>query len=378
MKPALSKRSTSKGRLRALLSRVWRFLKWPVIVLVVSLVLLLTPVGYVELFCGGGPSSQSESNGRPLITDPVALRPEANTYLTYPEWHIVYAYDGLAEALKTGDEHAFDYFASVRAFWGSTCKLMEVADAHGGADFDTRSMIHTIGVSFTAEMAVKAAYEETIGRATAWVRGRQKTPQDTAIAATAVEYATFLRQQPWYEYSFRREAGELWSAPFDGYVRGWERRFGIGTELMVKAAYAKVLAGAVAATGVAQLTIRSVVSHMDANMLSAIPDVKVIGPLGDGVEIETPRYDRFTRILAEVASRGGVIREIAGNDEIMVTLTVPLVADVRVPYGTVILRMKRDGFRSDRLLVSVKVADLAALLNAYPLDDPGIEHVFDY
>ena len=362
-------------RLRAFLSRVWRFLKWPVIVLLVTLVLLLTPVGYVELFCGG---TASEQTYRPLITDASALRPEANTYLTYPEWHIVYAYDGLAEALKSGDEHSFDYFASVRAFWGSTCKLMEAADAHGGADFGTRSMIHTIGVSFTAEMAVKAAYEETIGRAAAWIRGRQKTPQDLRVAATAVDYAAFLRQTPWYEYPFRREAGKLWSAPFDGYFRGWERRFGIGAEFLMKAAYAKVLAGAVAATGEAQLTIRSVVSHLDADMLAAIPDVKVIGSLGDGVEIETPRYDRFTRILAEIAGRGGVIREIAGNDEIMVTLTVPLVADVRVPYGTVLLRMKRDGFRSDRLLVSVKVADLAALLNAYPLDDPGIEHVFDY
>jgi len=62
----------------------------------------------------------------------------------------------------------------------------------------------------------------------------------------------------------------------------------------------------------------------------------------------------------------------------MVTLTVPLVADLNVPYGQVLLRMKRDGFRSDRLLVAVKVSELAALLNAYPLGDPGIEHVFDY
>jgi hypothetical protein len=30
------------------------------------------------------------------------------------------------------------------------------------------------------------------------------------------------------------------------------------------------------------------------------------------------------------------------------------------------------------LLVNVKVPDLAPLLNALPLGDPGIEHVFDY
>jgi len=50
----------------------------------------------------------------------------------------------------------------------------------------------------------------------------------------------------------------------------------------------------------------------------------------------------------------------------------------RVPYGTVTIRMKRDGFQSDRLLIDVKVSDLAALLKTYPLGDPGVEHVFDY
>jgi len=96
------------------------------------------------------------------------------------------------------------------------------------------------------------------------------------------------------------------------------------------------------------------------------------------VEIETPRYDRFTRILAEIARRGGAIREIAGNDDIMVTLTVPSGSTPRLPAGTVIMRLKRDGFDSDRLLVTLKVADLAALLNAFPIGDPGLEHVFDY
>ena len=126
------------------------------------------------------------------------------------------------------------------------------------------------------------------------------------------------------------------------------------------------------------MTIRSVVSGLDAGDLAAVPGVKVVGPLGDGIEIETPRYASFTHILAEIARRGGVIREIAGNDDIMVSLTAPVVADGNVPYGQVILRMKRDGFRSDRLLVTVKVSELAALLKAYALGDPGIEHVFDY
>jgi hypothetical protein len=107
----------------------------------------------------------------------------------------------------------------------------------------------------------------------------------------------------------------------------------------------------------------------------------VIGRRGDGFEIETPRYDLFTRILSDIARQGGAIREIAGNDEIMVSVTVREGAAAPIQHGIVILRMKRDGIPGERLLVNVRMADLAAFLNAYPRGEPGpltIEHVFDY
>jgi hypothetical protein len=40
--------------------------------------------------------------------------------------------------------------------------------------------------------------------------------------------------------------------------------------------------------------------------------------------------------------------------------------------------MKRDGFRSERLIVGLKVPELAAFLRDHRLGDPGLEHVFDY
>lgn len=152
------------GAIWRLLNR--RFVKWPLAACGLLVFLSCLPVAYVELACRGD-SDVTAKTSQPVMTDAVFHRHEANTYLTYPEWHIVYAYDGLAETLKAGDEYAFDYFASVDGFWRATCSLMRVGDSHGGADWATRSMIHTIGVSFTVEMALKALYEETIGRATA-------------------------------------------------------------------------------------------------------------------------------------------------------------------------------------------------------------------
>ena len=124
--------------------------------------------------------------------------------------------------------------------------------------------------------------------------------------------------------------------------------------------------------------IRSVVSGLDAAALGRIHGVTVVAPRADGFEIETPRYDLFTRILVDIARQGGAIREIAGNDEIMVSLTLSDGAAVPLQHGTVIFRMKRDGIPGERLLVNVRMAELAAFLNAYPLGEPGLEHVFDY
>ena len=352
-----------------------RLFRRAVACVLIAIVLLLCPIAYVELGCRAPAGAQAYE---PLITDPAFRRTETNTYLTYPEWHIVFAYDGLAQSLKTGDEHHFDYLRSVAGFWSSTCALMRVARAQGGAETNTRMMIHTIGASFTAEMLAKAAYEETIGRLTAWLRGPRKTPQDAVIAAMASDYAAFLRQTPWYRYPFHQKARELWAAPIEQFARGWERRLGIGLEFEAKRVYARVLGAAVAATGQAELSIRSVVTGIDAAALARIPGVKTIGRRSAGIEIETPRYDRFTRILAEIARQGGAIREIAGNDDIMVSMTVPEGTAGSIRHGTVLVIIKRDAVPGERLLVRVGMADLAMFLNAYPLGDPGLEHVFDY
>ena len=355
--------------------RGWRRLKWPFAVVVLLLLLLLSPVAYVELACQDDALRGAYA---PLITDARLHRREANTYLTYPEWHIVFAYDGLAQTLRADDEHAFGYLRSISGFWRSACVLTRAAGQHGGADWATRSMIHTIGVSFTAEMLVKAAYEDTVGRLTAWIRGPRKTPQDDVIVATAADYAAFLRQTPWYEYPFHDKAQALWAIPVEQRVRGWERRLGIGLEFEAKALYARVLAGAAAAGEPAPLTIRSVISGLPPADLARMGGVTVIARRAGGVEIETPRYAAFTRILAEVSRRGGAVREIAGNDEIMASVTVREGTRLDPRFGTVLLRLKRDGRPGDRLLLNVRMQDLGALLTAHPVGDPGVEHLFDY
>ncbi|MGI9406411.1 MAG: hypothetical protein ACR2O4_08575 [Hyphomicrobiaceae bacterium] len=353
-----------------------RLFKWGIVTVLAVALLLLLPVGYVETFCRGDAEDQTYV---PIIKDEEFQRAEANSYLTYPEWHIVYAYEGLAKVLETGDEHAFAYSSSIAGFWRAFCDLNRKADQHGGADAATRQTVHVIGVSFTFELGMKALYEETVGRLFATLRGQQKTQQDIYSARMAADYAGFLRQVPWYKYDFHKSVDELWRQPVTSPLRGWERRLALGGEWKAKAVYANVLAGAVAATGEAQLRIRSVVKNIAAAELAAIPDVDVIEDDAGAVIIETPRYRKFTEILKRIAEAGGQVVEIAGNDNIMVSaIESPALAIAGLQNGRIISRLSRDGYASNRILIDTRVADLAELLTEIAKNGRTLEHVYDY
>lgn len=364
---------------------VLRVLKWFGLVLPALILMLLIPVGYIEAFCRSDPQ---QTIYKPIITDQKHQRKEANSYLTYPEWHIVYAYEGLANVLRTGDEHAFNYSKSIGGFWSSYCELSQTSDRHGVAETEIRQMVHVIGVSFTMEMALKALYEETLGRLFAWLRGDEKTPEDLYATKMADDYAKFLHQVPWYKYDFTSSIGKLYGLPTPNTMRGWERRLALGGEWWAKSRYAKLIAGAAAAQP-ATLRIRSVVKEISATDLATIEDVTVIENVDSQVLIETPRYRRFTEIIQEIGKRGGQFVEIAGNDDIMVSATIRYAGDGityraapprGTKYGKLIAEFEIDGFSPfyKRKLIDVKVADLVALVSWLNGFGQRLEHIYDF
>ena len=355
-----------------------RFLKialWISGSIALVLVLLLSPVAYVETFCR---ASSEPSSFKPLITKSEWQRAEANTYLTYPEWHIVYAYEGLAKVIKTGDEYQFPYVQSIGSFWSSFCTLNQEANRHGDAEFAHRATIHIIGVSFTIEMGMKALYEETVGRIAAFIRGNEKTPQDQVVAAKAEEFGAFLHQVPWYKFDFETANRDLWSAPVTGF-RSWERRLAMGGEWKAKAAYAKAIGSLVAATGEAKLDIYSVVNGLTITDLSAMKDVKIIQELPEGILINTPRYTIFSNLIVDIISKGGKVVEVAGNDEIMLSATAPAGSSrTELKNGRFLLGLPRDGFDDERVLINAKVADLNLLLPELVSHNILLEQLYDY
>jgi len=348
-------------------SALLRWLKRILTTVVVGLIALALPPIYVEVACQG-PAVVTE--GPAPLVDAQWQRPESRTLLTYPEWHIVHAYDDYAAVIANGDPHDFAYLRAIAGFWQTLCPLTEYAASMGGVTGETKTTIYTIGVSFTAELLAKAAYEETLGRLAVLLRGSERARLDDLSATQAAEYAKFLQQTPWYKWDFTSDAEALTANAGEG-LRNTERRLALGAEFRAKAAYARVIAAAVAEVGADDLRLRSVVSGLSEQALTQIEGVTVIGPLADGVEIETERYRAFTRVLERLADQGGDFIEIAGNNEILFTAlsSEPNLQDALYSFP-------RQGYGDFRHLVVVPVRELADRLRT--LNGLRLEHVHDY
>ncbi len=352
---------------------------------IIALVLALgalTPVVGIETACWRPVSGDAHPLSPVGITDAGYQRPETNSVLSYPEWYIVYAYQDLAGVLRIHDEQAFDYVGSVAGYWTSFCGVNRVASAQGSVALDEKVMLYVIGLSFTAEMAIKGAWETTIGGLSAWIRGPDKTSEDQFVQHVAEDYAAFLQQTPWYEFDFGRRLGELfdnvpfgWSSP----ARAVERRVAMAAEWSVKAGYARVLSSAAGAAP-AELRIGTVVRGLDATDSVADPRIVVTRDLGNGLSlIETPRYGAYTEIVAGLAARGRQIVEIAGNHTVLVTVLCPPGVSIRTPEAEVLFSeaiQSRPGWRRDGL--DLTVSSLSDVVRAAGNGGAVFEHVYDY
>jgi hypothetical protein len=351
--------------MKALWRWCWRWLKRGLVALAVVVLSLLVPVGWTELQCQG----TSVEEGYVSLLPPDQRRPESRTLMTYPEWGIVHAYEDYAAVIATGAPHDYDFLPAIAEYWSSLCTLTTASAAHGGADWPTRQMVYTIGVSFTAELLAKGAYEETLGRLAVWMRGPKRAQLDDLSARQAESYAAFLSQVPWYQWNFTADRDALLAAN-TGSLRDWERAGALGVEFSVKAQYAKLIAAAVAATGKDALRMRVIVAGLSPEALAAAPEVRVIGARPEGIEVETPRYAAFTTIARDWAKQGGKFVEIAGNDDILFTA---LSENPEMPGA--MASYPRQGHGDTRHLMLVKVSDLAAALISPVL---VIEHIHDY
>ena len=348
------------------------------IVLVVAILCAL-PIAGVELTCRV-PATDTPAF-TPLV-DAADRRSEGDSFLSYPEWYIVHAYADLAGVTRQGSESDFNYAMAVRGFWTSLCGATRQASMIGGATFDQRVTDYIIGLSFTAEMAIKGAWERTIGTVTAWLRGPQRTAEDDYALSVADRYAAFLQQTPWYRFPFAATLRDFWtSVPAAGphMPRKVERRIALTLEWGGKALYAQAMA-ALAGASPADLRIRSVVRGLTGDDLAAMPQITTIRTLDDDLTlVETPRYEAFTGILRALAARGRSVVEIAGNRRVLTTVIARRDGPLDTGGATVLFSLpiqSRPDWR--RVGLASDVGHLTAQIGSMERQGATFEHAYDY
>ncbi|MFC3643689.1 hypothetical protein [Aquibium oceanicum] len=309
-------------------------------------------------------------------------RPEESTFLTYPEWSIVYAAREYADFVADRSESDFPYWRTIGRFWQDYAMVVRATEDY---PFNSQNhvMLVVIGTSHTIEHAIQSVWENTVGRLTEWAAGWEKTRQDIFQAEVAAEYASFLDQTPWYRFPYAEKRAGLWRLPnANGMatLRSRERKLAFGLAYTIKQAYAGLItAGLAATTDPAFLDIHAWAQGPVWEAIAGEPDTELEMELGDaGVVFVTRRYQVFTDMIPRLIEKGVRFVEIGGNDRIF--LTVLSNEAIRLPDGTSELfayqvpadpALRRTG-------IVASVPRLHEVLPEIMRNGVRLEHVYDY
>jgi len=311
-------------------------------------------------------------------------RPESKTYLTLPEWYIVYSTDEYAAFLAEHSSSDFPYFKAVGQYWQSYVDVCNAIRGRYPFNGDSHFTLAFIGISFTAENMLKGAYEGTIGRITDWISSDKPTEEEIYAAQVAKEYGEFLHMTPWYFFPFKEKLQGLWSETSmwgPDPIRKWERKLALTIEYGGKILYGGFTnLGAQATYGGADVEkIYAVTGGVTDDMRNT--DLEVVKNIDAQRQlIRITRFEYFSDTVPGLLERGVRFEEIAGNQEILFTLLGPQDADYSFPHGEYLFDLPvltQPGLT--RAAIKVRVADLPLFFEELKAREAiSFEHMYDY
>jgi len=335
-------------------------------------------------YLGGASAVPAQDAAVPIAPVEHRRGPE-QTFLTYPEWFLVHSPAELAVYLQQEDPSGFPYVGHIRQFWQAYGAVYRATKDDYPLNLAYHVMVMVIGVSTTAEYAVKSAYETVIGRVTELTRTHGMTEEDRFAARVAQDYVDFINVTPWYEYDFAGTAVALWSKTSlwgPDMIRKWERKYILTTEYGVKAIYGWIIKKLTTMGYERPIPLTAVVvDRLPGGAEDQLAELTVLNEFADGsVLLTVPRYDAFKSHAAWLARQGVAFVEIAGNRTvILVSFMVPVGWDAGPSnYDIVLTQTILTRPATKRIVISVPVDELHTALTDF--DDPRfeLEHVYDY
>lgn len=311
-------------------------------------------------------------------------RPEDDTYLSYPEWYIVWSYQEKADFQEKHLPSGFPYFAAVRQYWNSYCCITRLIRGKYPFNGGEQLMLGIIGTSFSAEYILKGIYEKTIGGLSEWTSGHQPVEEDQYAYQVARDYAEFVHIRPFYEFRFARQVKGLWSkTPLWGAhpVRKWERKIFLTFDYTLEAFYCWLIQIATHVTyGDEPADTYAWIDNADETLLQQLPRVKKVKQVGpQALLVDIPRYQEFTSVASVFAERDVHFVEIADNAHITVSVLAPQSwhydrADAQELFSNPVLTHPE----LKRIVIGCDVTALHALINTLHAGGVTLEHIYDY
>jgi len=296
------------------------------------------------------------------ITAQKDKRPADQTFLTFPEWYLVFSPEEQANYYKHTTATSFPFMSHTRQIWESYHVVNNQIEDNFPPNKGYHFMIWVIGTSATVEYSIKGLYETIIGRITD--TKEVKTDEDKFTATFTQNYVDFIKDRPWYEFDFKTQLKSLWTnATFFGnhFFRKLERKYILTSELLVKWGYGKLIG----------LGTKQVYE-------AALPTTSVLTENNETNNL--PRYDKFNKAITELVKQGGSIKEIAGNNSaILLTILVPSTFNEKFENTqTIFTQPISSDLTMKRIALATPVTVLNKLLIHLDKQKIKIEHVFDY
>ncbi len=387
---------------KTLLSKTLLWIKIPALIILIGTIFTTIVVTGIVIVSGdsnysgrltdlqsSSPPSQTESKILEQVTSliPQYKKSEEQTYLTLPEWYLVFNPNEYAHYLAQGNNPSnFPFLRSIDEYWRLYDRVIRLTEDQYPPNSEYKTMLLVIGVSTTLEYMIKGLYENTIGRFSYWTCS-EPTPEDRLIQQAHLSYGSYIYQEPWYSFPFSDWLTKIWTeTPFWGanFLRKIERKFMFTLEFGFKTIYAKIIGyGAKTAYDPSDGQVKMHISsgNMQMHDFKNIDErIKVLHGFDNGEWIiSIPRWGEFTEIVPKLISKDIQLYEIAGNDDILVTAISDKNktledSNAQLLFTSLVISPKN----KHRLVFSTKVANLANLINSFKNHNITLEHIYDY
>lgn len=310
-------------------------------------------------------------------------KPEDQTFLSFPEWYLVWNPLEYAQMLGAGKNPSdFPFFLSIDEYWKIFDRVVYIAESLYPKNEEYQTMLWVIGCSTTAEFMVKGLYESTLGRLTAWLSGYD-TPEDQFIANAHKDYAQFLFNEPWYRFPFLKYLKRFWNETpvWEGaFLRKIDRRFLFTTEYLGKALYAELIRMATesqygVSVGHQVAVVRSLKNHQKIDSR-----IEILKSFDDGTAvIQMPRWGGFTELVPKMALEGVEFLEVSGNRNLVLTAVGETsfpekISQARLIFNSLVTFPKNH----IRRVYLVRMDDLNEVLEQIKNTGYRLEHLYDY